>query len=224
MLLEMNLSKLNPRASAQNKDAKSHNTTKRYVPVEKTSESKKPERLIPKGHRFSHKKTTTVPEKTRTPRSCLRWQPTGRILKTVCLRWVPTGKLLNSCTGKVENKPTHGSNVDIPTYSWHAKQCWFKCRPRSSMFKRRLIATDQASGSFMAIDFLIKTIKSATSQHEFGITNSTTYSIAEDNQVKTMVTVSQSTKVDSLPHIHAHSTKTNDHESSRFKDKDFRKL
>ncbi|GKA56390.1 hypothetical protein Tco_0755462 [Tanacetum coccineum] len=173
---------LNPRASAQNKDAKSHNTTKRYVPVEKTSESKKPERLIPKGHRFSHKKTTTVPEKTRTPRSCLRWQPTGRILKTVCLRWVPTGKLLNSCTGKVENKPTHGSNVDIPTYSWHAKQCWFKCRPRSSMFKRRLIAADQAFGSFMAIDFLIKTIKSATSQHEFGITNSTTYSIAEDNQ------------------------------------------
>ncbi|GJY13638.1 hypothetical protein Tco_0382947 [Tanacetum coccineum] len=81
------LSKLNPRASAQNKDAKSHNTTKRYVPVEKTSESKKLERLIPKGH---------------------------RILKTVCLWWVPTGKLLNSCTGKVENEPTHGSNVDIP--------------------------------------------------------------------------------------------------------------
>ncbi|GJS55082.1 hypothetical protein Tco_0628444 [Tanacetum coccineum] len=97
------LSKLNPRASAQNKDAKSHNTTKRYVPVEKTSESKKPERLVPKGHRFSYKKNTTVPEKTRTPRSCLRWQPTGRILKTVCLR------------------------------------------PRSSMFKRCLIAADQAS-------------------------------------------------------------------------------
>ncbi|GKD77750.1 hypothetical protein Tco_1340371, partial [Tanacetum coccineum] len=100
------LSKLNPRASAQIKDAKSHNTKKRYVPVEKTSESKKPERLIPKGHRFLHKKTTTVLEKTRTPRFCLRWQPTGRILKT--------GKLLNSCMGKVENEPTHGSNVYIP--------------------------------------------------------------------------------------------------------------
>ncbi|GJX00491.1 hypothetical protein Tco_0184404 [Tanacetum coccineum] len=108
------LSRLNPRASAQNKDAKSHKTTKRYMPVEKSSASKKPERQIPTGHRFSNKKTTTVPEKTRTPRSCLRWQPTGRILKTVCLRWVPTGKLLNSCTGKVENEPTHGSNVDIP--------------------------------------------------------------------------------------------------------------
>ncbi|GJV77950.1 hypothetical protein Tco_1509534 [Tanacetum coccineum] len=108
------LSKLNPRASAQIKDAKSHNTTKRYVPVEKSSASKKPERQIPTGHRFSNKKTTTVPEKTRTPRSCLRWQPTGRILKTVCLRWVPTGRLFNSCTSKVESEPTHGSNVDIP--------------------------------------------------------------------------------------------------------------
>ncbi|GJR26009.1 hypothetical protein Tco_1102241, partial [Tanacetum coccineum] len=73
------LSRLNPRASAQNKDAKSHKTTKRYMPVEKSSASKKPERQISTGH-----------------------------------RWVPTGKLLNSCTGKVENEPTHGSNVDIP--------------------------------------------------------------------------------------------------------------
>ncbi|GJY75688.1 hypothetical protein Tco_0480804 [Tanacetum coccineum] len=89
------LSRLNPRASAQNKDAKSHKTTKRYMPV-------------------LTQKTTTVPEKTRTPRSCLRWQPTGRILKTVCLRWVPTGKLLNSCTGKVDSEPAHGSIVDIP--------------------------------------------------------------------------------------------------------------
>ncbi|GJW04894.1 hypothetical protein Tco_1563750 [Tanacetum coccineum] len=53
-----------------------------------------------------------------TPRSCLRWQPTGRILKTVCLRWVPTGRLFNSCTSKVESEPTHGSNVDI--YHIHA--------------------------------------------------------------------------------------------------------
>ncbi|GJU13087.1 hypothetical protein Tco_1135483 [Tanacetum coccineum] len=70
------LSRLNPRASAQNKDAKSHKTTKRYMPVEKSSASKKPERQIPTGHRFSNKKTTTVPEKTMNPRSCLRWKPT----------------------------------------------------------------------------------------------------------------------------------------------------
>ncbi|GJV17031.1 hypothetical protein Tco_1362354 [Tanacetum coccineum] len=108
------LSRLNPRASAQNKDAKSHKTTKRYMPVEKSSASKKPERQIPTGHRFSNKKTTTVPEKTMTPRSCLRWKQTGKIFKTVGLRWVPTGKLFNSCTGKVDSEPTHGSIVDIP--------------------------------------------------------------------------------------------------------------
>ncbi|GJY92471.1 reverse transcriptase domain-containing protein [Tanacetum coccineum] len=55
------------------------------MPVEKSSASKKPERQIPTGHRFSNKKTTTVPEKTMNPRSCLRWQLTGRILKTVGL-------------------------------------------------------------------------------------------------------------------------------------------
>ncbi|GJR08866.1 hypothetical protein Tco_0791518 [Tanacetum coccineum] len=108
------LSKLNPRASAQNKDAKSHKTTKRYMPVEKTRESKRPERQILSGHRFSKKKTTIVPEKTMTPRSCLRWKQTGKIFKTVGLRWVPTGKLFNSCTSKVDSEPTHGSIVDIP--------------------------------------------------------------------------------------------------------------
>ncbi|GJZ03360.1 hypothetical protein Tco_0536635 [Tanacetum coccineum] len=74
-----NLSRLNPRASAHNKDAKSHKTTKRYMPVEKSSASKKPERQIPTGH-----------------------------------RWIPIGKLLNSCTGKVDSEPVHGSIVDIP--------------------------------------------------------------------------------------------------------------
>ncbi|GJZ22966.1 hypothetical protein Tco_0560005 [Tanacetum coccineum] len=67
-----------------------------------------------KGHRFSINKTTTVHEKTTSPRSCLRWQPTGRILKTVCLRWVPTGKTFASSTTKVESEPPNGSNADIP--------------------------------------------------------------------------------------------------------------
>ncbi|GJX49231.1 hypothetical protein Tco_0276076 [Tanacetum coccineum] len=187
------LSRLNPRASAQNKDAKSHKTTKRYMPVEKSSASKKPERQIPTGHRFSNKKTTTVPEKTMNPRSCLRWKPTGRIFSNVRLRWIPTGKLLNSCTGKVDSEPAHGSIVDIPhihackqtlglsagtsfngqkqqridinadaLYNekqenlrvWLLKFLISKKPvpewPRSSMFKRRLIAADQAS-VFMAM-------------------------------------------------------------------------
>ncbi|GKA39878.1 retrovirus-related pol polyprotein from transposon TNT 1-94 [Tanacetum coccineum] len=133
------LSRLNLRTSAQNKDAKSHKTTKRYMPVEKSSASKKPERQIHTGHRFSNKKTTTVPEKTMNPRSCLRWQLTGRIIKTVGLRWVPTGKLLNSCTSKVESEPTHGSNVDI--HHIHA------CKQTLG-----LSAADQAS-VFMAMTF-----------------------------------------------------------------------
>ncbi|GKE94461.1 hypothetical protein Tco_1579316, partial [Tanacetum coccineum] len=69
-----------------NKDAKSHKTTKRYMPVEKSSASKKPERQIPTGHRFSNKKTTTVPEKKINPRF-----------------------VINGLT-----VTTHGSIVDIP--------------------------------------------------------------------------------------------------------------
>ncbi|GJQ89963.1 hypothetical protein Tco_0001102 [Tanacetum coccineum] len=48
------------------------------------------------------------------PRSCLRWKPMGIIFSNVRLRWIPTGKLLNSCTGKVDSEPAHGSRVDIP--------------------------------------------------------------------------------------------------------------
>ncbi|GJS40153.1 hypothetical protein Tco_0565196 [Tanacetum coccineum] len=92
----------------------SNKTTNRNKPVEQIRVATKPKRQIPKGHRFSIKKTTTVNEKTTSPRSCLRWQPTGRILKTVCLRWVPTGKTFASSTTKVESEPPNGSNADIP--------------------------------------------------------------------------------------------------------------
>ncbi|GJX29609.1 hypothetical protein Tco_0237688 [Tanacetum coccineum] len=65
------------------------------------------------GHRFSPNKTFAVYEKT-SPRSDLRWKPTGRILNNVGLRWVPTGKIFTSCTSKDDSESTHGSNVDIP--------------------------------------------------------------------------------------------------------------
>ncbi|GKA75024.1 hypothetical protein Tco_0781402 [Tanacetum coccineum] len=77
------------------------------------SNAKKPERWISKGYRFSPNKSTVVHEKTKTPRSCLRWKPTGRNFKTVALRWVPTGKLFTSSTTKVDSEPPHGSNADI---------------------------------------------------------------------------------------------------------------
>ncbi|GJV37207.1 hypothetical protein Tco_1409684 [Tanacetum coccineum] len=99
----------------------SNKTTKRYIPVEQTSFAKKPERQIPKRHRSSIKKTSVVHEKTMTPRSCLRWKPTGKIFKTVGLRWVPTGKIFTSSTTKVDSEPQNGSNDDI-TNQYKCKQ------------------------------------------------------------------------------------------------------
>ncbi|GKA45706.1 hypothetical protein Tco_0738502 [Tanacetum coccineum] len=99
----------------------SNKTTNRNKPVEQTSFAKKPERQIPKGHRFSIKKTFVVHEKTMTPRSCLRWKPTGKIFKTVGLRWIPTGKIFTSSTTKVDSEPTNGSNDDI-TNQYECKQ------------------------------------------------------------------------------------------------------
>ncbi|GJW40203.1 hypothetical protein Tco_0066048 [Tanacetum coccineum] len=64
-------------------------------------------------HRFSPNKNSDVYEKT-SPRSDLRWKPTGRIFKSVGLRWIPTVKLFDSFTSKVDSEPPHGSNVDIP--------------------------------------------------------------------------------------------------------------
>ncbi|GJU12818.1 hypothetical protein Tco_1135214 [Tanacetum coccineum] len=51
--------------------------------------------IINEGHRFSLNKTSAVYEKT-SPRSDLRWKPTGRIFKSVSLRWIPTGKVHHS--------------------------------------------------------------------------------------------------------------------------------
>ncbi|GJR50959.1 hypothetical protein Tco_1401480 [Tanacetum coccineum] len=99
----------------------SNKTTKRYIPIEQTSFAKKPERQIPKRHMSSIKKTSVVHEKTMTPRSCLRWKPTGKIFKTVGLKWIPTGKILTSSTTKVDSEPTNGSNDDI-TNQYECKQ------------------------------------------------------------------------------------------------------
>ncbi|GJR80089.1 hypothetical protein Tco_0150874 [Tanacetum coccineum] len=91
----------------------SNKTTNRNKPVEQISVAKKPERQIPKGHRFSIKKTFVVHEKIMTLRSCLRWKSTGKIFKSVGLRWVPTGKIFTSSTTKFDIEPTNGSNDDI---------------------------------------------------------------------------------------------------------------
>ncbi|GKC54319.1 hypothetical protein Tco_1077064 [Tanacetum coccineum] len=101
------LKEVNSRAKIQ-----SHKIRNNNKPVDQKSHTHKPGRQIITGHRFSPNKTSIVYEKT-SPRSDLRWKPTSRIFKSVSLRWIPTGQLFNSCTGKNDSEPTHGSNVDI---------------------------------------------------------------------------------------------------------------
>ncbi|GJV81987.1 hypothetical protein Tco_1517857 [Tanacetum coccineum] len=86
------LSKVNSRASSQTKDAQSHKTTKRYIPVEKKSESKNHGRQIPIGQRYSPNKSSNVYLKTTPLRSGLTWKPTGRIFNQVGLKWIPIKK------------------------------------------------------------------------------------------------------------------------------------
>ncbi|GJS60485.1 hypothetical protein Tco_0655269 [Tanacetum coccineum] len=107
------LKEVNSRAKIQ-----SNKTTNSNKPIDQKSHTQKPSRQIFTGHRFSPNKTFAVSEKT-SPRSDLRWKPTGRIFKSVGLRWIPTGKLFDSCTSKVDSEPPHGSNVDIP----HIHEC-----------------------------------------------------------------------------------------------------
>ncbi|GKC04035.1 hypothetical protein Tco_0995645 [Tanacetum coccineum] len=100
--------------------------TQHYLPKRRESAFAKPDHMIASSssrnssknmsrfrYRFSPNKTSAVYEKT-SPRSDLRWKPTGRIFKYVGLRWIPTGKLFDTCTSKVDSEPPHGSNVDIP--------------------------------------------------------------------------------------------------------------
>ncbi|GKD86443.1 hypothetical protein Tco_1357597 [Tanacetum coccineum] len=82
------LSKVNSCASAQKKHAQSHKTTKRYIPVEKKSDSKNHGRQIPIAQRFSPNKSSNVYLKTMPLRSGLTWKPTGRIFTQVGLKWI----------------------------------------------------------------------------------------------------------------------------------------
>ncbi|GJY02152.1 hypothetical protein Tco_0360304 [Tanacetum coccineum] len=79
-------------------------------PVDPTSHTQKPGRKIVTGHSFSLNKSSAVHEKTNTPRSYLRWIPTGRIFNTAGLKWVPTGKTFTSSTTKVDCELPNGSN------------------------------------------------------------------------------------------------------------------
>ncbi|GKB77759.1 hypothetical protein Tco_0944654 [Tanacetum coccineum] len=90
------LSKVHSHVSAQKKDAQYHKTTKRCMPVEKKSDSKKHDRQIPIGQKFSPNKSFVVYLKTTPPRSGLTWKPTGRIFTQVGLKWIPIRKFVET--------------------------------------------------------------------------------------------------------------------------------
>ncbi|GKA55446.1 hypothetical protein Tco_0754395 [Tanacetum coccineum] len=119
------------------------------MPVEKSSASKKPERQIPTGDRFSNKKTTTVPEKTINPRSCLRCEPTH--VSIVDIPHIHASKQTLGLSAGISFNGQKQQRIDLNTDAlYNEKQENLRVWPRSSMFKRRLIAADQAS-VFMAM-------------------------------------------------------------------------
>ncbi|GKE13021.1 hypothetical protein Tco_1416572 [Tanacetum coccineum] len=102
------MKEVNSRAKGQS--PKTRNNTKLGEPK---SHTQKPSRQIAIRQRFSPKKSSAVHEKPNTPRSCLRWKPTGRVFKIAGLRWIPTGKMFIDYTTKVDSEPPNGSNDDI---------------------------------------------------------------------------------------------------------------
>ncbi|GJT48780.1 hypothetical protein Tco_0974937 [Tanacetum coccineum] len=102
------LKEVNSRAKVQS--PKSRNKIK---PAKRIPNVNKPERWISKGYRFSPNKSSAVHEKPNTPRSCIRWKPTGRTFKNAGLRWIPTRKMFTDSTTKVDSEPPNGSNDDI---------------------------------------------------------------------------------------------------------------
>ncbi|GJV45027.1 hypothetical protein Tco_1429563, partial [Tanacetum coccineum] len=106
--------KVNSRASAQKKDAQSHKTTKRYIPIEKKNNSKNHGRQIPKGQRFSPNKSSAVYVKTTPPRSGITWKPTGRIFTYVGLRWIPTRKAIETYNNTNDSALPLGKDIRTP--------------------------------------------------------------------------------------------------------------
>ncbi|GKF52137.1 hypothetical protein Tco_0148604, partial [Tanacetum coccineum] len=80
-------------------------------PVEPKNHTHKPGRQIGIGQKFSLNKSSAVHEKPHTPRSCLRWKPTGRIFKTVSLRWIPTRKMFADSTTVTPPKMGRSGNM-----------------------------------------------------------------------------------------------------------------
>ncbi|GJR41708.1 hypothetical protein Tco_1309811 [Tanacetum coccineum] len=103
------LKEVNSRAKIQ-----SHKTRNSNKPVDQKSHTQKPGRQIFTGHRFSPNKTSAVYEKT-SPRSDLRWKPTGKNAVTYIESTLGTsqqGNLVDDV--RAEKHPVKGESLNLP--------------------------------------------------------------------------------------------------------------
>ncbi|GJW44294.1 hypothetical protein Tco_0073093 [Tanacetum coccineum] len=112
-----NQSVVNSRAKVQS--PKTRNINK---PVEPKSHTQNLVGRLLKDKGFLPRSLPLCMRKQNTPRSCLRWKPTGRIFKIAGLRWIPTGKMFTDNTTKVDSEPPNGSNDDITNPLWECDQ------------------------------------------------------------------------------------------------------
>ncbi|GJY01473.1 hypothetical protein Tco_0359625 [Tanacetum coccineum] len=122
------LSKVNSRASSQTKDAQSHKTIKRYILIEKKSESKNHGRQIPIGQKSSPNKSSNVYLKTMPLRSGLTWKPTGRIFTHVGLKWIPIKKPVETSYNTNDSASPLGKKTHNPNTTICANSFSFECR------------------------------------------------------------------------------------------------
>ncbi|GJV24277.1 hypothetical protein Tco_1376972 [Tanacetum coccineum] len=106
----MHTTSLQNTANGSKPNPRSNNQISRSLPISKSSYGMSNDCYRT---RFSPNKSSVVHEKPNTPRSCLRWKPTGRIFKIDGLRWIPTRKMFTDNTTKVDSEPPNGSNDDI---------------------------------------------------------------------------------------------------------------
>nr|GEV46020.1 putative ribonuclease H-like domain-containing protein [Tanacetum cinerariifolium] len=105
---------VNSQASTQKKDAQSHKTTKRYMPVEKKCDSKKHDRQIPIGQKLSPNKSSNVYLKTTPLRFGLTWKPVGRIFTQVGLKWIPNRKPVENRYNRNDSASPLGKETHNP--------------------------------------------------------------------------------------------------------------
>ncbi|GJR40478.1 hypothetical protein Tco_1216162 [Tanacetum coccineum] len=104
------LSKVNSYASAQKKDAQSYKITKRYIPVEKKSDSKNHGRQILIGQRFSSISLPHVVPENNALSSIWSYMETQRVesLLKLVSKWIPYR------TGQVDTRPYNKNDSASP--------------------------------------------------------------------------------------------------------------